>query len=135
MTAPSADERNGKQELRRETEQLRARLALLNAILKGIASGQPFQQILGDTIPQIHGYFPDVRVGYASVDDTAIQKVVTSVEPFGMPPLAGAVTDLKLSPEYLVSLRNDCPVIVADLGRDRRFAPGREPAGARAVLH
>ena len=97
--------------------------ALLTNIVRGIASGESTEQIIGRTVHLISLDFPTLRVAYSTIDEQGGMTVVDSVEPPGMPKLAGLTGDLTIAPQYLRDLREGRPIIVEDITKDARIAP------------
>ena len=90
---------------------------------RGIASGESTEQIIGQTVHLISLDFPTFRVAYSTIDEQGGITVVDSVEPPGMPKLAGLTGDLSAAPQYLRELREGHPVIIEDTTKDPRIAP------------
>ncbi len=115
-----------------------ARLTLLNHLAKHIASGTLFEDIVAHTVAELGRYFAQVRVFYAALNDEGQLRVLQSLEPPGMPSLAGLVADLSMAPACLASLRRREPVVVPELEQDERVAPLRDflaTKHTRALLH
>ncbi|MBI1881175.1 MAG: PAS domain S-box protein, partial [Chloroflexi bacterium] len=98
------------------------RLKLLNSILTRLTAGLSLEQLIESTINQIADHFPSLRVAYSTIDDQGCSITVHSVEPPGMPRLAGVTADLSAASEYLSILRQRKPVVVSDVAHDSRMA-------------
>ena len=96
---------------------------LLTKIVRGIASGESTEQIIGRTVHLISLDFPAFRIAYSTIDEQGGMTVVDSVEPPGMPKIAGLTGDLTVASQYLRELREGRPVIIEDTTKDPRTAP------------
>ncbi len=122
---------SGKQELKQERIQRQEaeevlvlsqnRLKLLNMILTGVPLGMSVDEIIENTIKQLNKYFPDLKVGFSSMDNNGIFKVIHAVEMANMPQMKGFIADLKAAPDYFNTLVNGQKFIVENVGEDRRL--------------
>src|SRR3990172_10890499 len=120
-----------------ELLQAKNRLHLVNTIARGLLGRKSVDDIIRITLEHISVGFPSYRIAYRTVDRDGQATVIQSIEPSGMPALAGLTADLGKAPRYLEALRAGASVIVRDIAQDSRMKARAEEmaAGAtRAVL-
>jgi len=120
-----------------ELERSQSRLRLRNKISTAITAAMSIEQRIGRAVGYIAEEFSDVRVAYSAIDSQGNLTVLHSIEPPGMPPLAGLSADLRVAPAYLHALRAGEPVVLGDIAADPRMAPlvsAMTAGGTRAVL-
>ena len=113
------------------------RLQLLNSISTGITAHLSTDQIIARALLEISVYFPAYRIAYSTIDEQGRMTVTHSVEPPGMPSLAGMSGNLGSAPQYLDALRRRESGIVEDVAADPRLASLAEifsASGVRSVL-
>ena len=115
--------------------QSHARLELLNSILSGAKLGMTVEAVIDLTLKRLSEYFRGIRVMYCKVNASGKLVVTNSVHPDAMPSLEGTSFSLSEAPEYLRSLRDGAPVVVADLADRPDLGDRIIGEGARAVLH
>lgn len=111
-----------------------SRLALRNGILAGSASGVSVEEVIRQTVEQVHLCFPEHRCCYATVRDDGALRISCAFEPEGMEALDGASIDLTGALVYLDTLRRCETVIADDVALDERFESVQSAFKARAVL-
>ncbi|MGD1910467.1 MAG: response regulator [Rivularia sp. (in: cyanobacteria)] len=97
------------------------RLKLLNMILTGIPLGMSVDEIIENTIKQLNRYFPDLKVGFSSIDSNGIFTVIHAVEMADAPQIKGFTTDLSKAPDYFNTLVTGQKFIVEDVNEDERL--------------
>ena len=113
------------------------RLLLLNSISHRISAGMSVEEVIRGTLEELSKYFTTVRVAYSTIDDQSRLTVLSSVEPDGMPPLAGIEVDLAAAPGSVQALLKHQAIIVEDVNQDARTGPFAVPmstGGTRALL-
>ncbi|MBE7555326.1 MAG: GAF domain-containing protein [Anaerolineales bacterium] len=97
------------------------RLKLLNSISIRITAGLSADQVIQRTLNQVADYFPTLRVVYSTIDEEGHSVTIHSVQPPGMPSLAGVTANLATTPAYLNMLRQHKPIVVANIAADDRL--------------
>lgn len=98
-------------------------LKLINSISTEITSStSPFTAI-ESAVTKLSQYFKHLRVAYSSINSRGISTVILAIEPTGMPPLKGFVTDLKTAPEYFQDLSRKKPIIANDIAAETKLTP------------
>jgi PAS domain S-box-containing protein len=112
------------------------RLRLLNSIATGLRGPATTAQVIRHVVHQLHGYFPDCRATYSSIDHDLRLRVIECAHPANMADLTGVVADLPRGPSYLAALRRRGPIVVEQPDLNPEVAPvlqGR-PLGSATVL-
>ncbi len=118
-----AEQNGNSHPLETALQETQTRLQLLNSIFTSLKLSMSVEQVIVCTLGQLHRYFPQVRVAYSTLTDKGQLRVLTALEPPGMPALTGKTVDLSVVPEYLNRLRTLTPVIVEDVSQDHRLRP------------
>ncbi len=122
----------------REAEENRFRLELMNAIARQALSEIPTDKIISGAVEKIGQRFPDYRAAYSVIDAIGRIHIVHSVEPPGMPPIAGLSVELSEYPGYLEALRKLTPLVIKDMEDDPRLSSLKRvlaECGIRAAVH
>ncbi len=114
-----------------------ARLSVLNAIARQVASGMSTDETIAAAVEQLAAAFPGLRAAYSVIDETAKMTIVKTAQPDGVPSLEGLSADLSPVTNGLEVLRNlDVLAIpdVTDSPMVSALAKELEEIGTRAFL-
>ncbi|MGB7380219.1 MAG: response regulator [Rivularia sp. (in: cyanobacteria)] len=98
------------------------RLKLLNSILTGVPLGMSVEQIIKNTIKELHRHFPDLKVGFSNIDNNAILTVTHFVQTTDASDTEGFTADLTTAPDYFFTLVNGQKFIVEDVAQNKCLA-------------
>ncbi|MEM9922850.1 MAG: GAF domain-containing protein, partial [Cyanobacteria bacterium P01_D01_bin.50] len=113
---------NGRQQAEEILVLIQNRLKLLNMILTGVPLGMSVDEIIENTIKQLNRFFPDLKVGFSSIDSNGVFTVIHAVEIADTPQIKGFTTDLSKAPDYFNTLVTGQKFIVEDVNEDERLA-------------
>lgn len=105
---------------RRHTEE---RLRVLNCIARLGYEANAIEAILVGTLEAVNKLFPDVRVGYGSLEPDHRIHMEASAGPSTMPKQSGLVVDLNNAPGYTKAILTGDPIVVPDVRADPRVSP------------
>ncbi|MBL8862549.1 MAG: response regulator [Planctomycetes bacterium] len=113
------------------------RLDVLNELAIAIHADHSAAEISRIAVSVLARHLRGVRVAYSTIDSRGLMRVLDSVEPEGMPRIAGAAMDVSAAGAYLSALRLGDSVITEDVCQSRILAPISADflaAGAEACL-
>ncbi len=114
-------------------QEKQVRLELLYHLSSGILAGLSVDQIIARTVDYIADAFPDLRVGYFTIDAQDVLTLHSAIEPPSMSHLDELALDLNSAPDYLQALRNGITLAVPDVTTDPRYAMLQTALVARGV--
>jgi len=106
-----------------ELRRSQRRLQILNELATGIAAEHEVADVTRAAVQLLGRHLPAMRVAYSTIDERGRLEVLESVEPDGMPHLAGMDCDLTGVPDFLASLLAGEIVITEDVRNSPVFAP------------
>ncbi|MCY2959545.1 MAG: ATP-binding protein [Planctomycetota bacterium] len=99
------------------------RLEVSSELAHGILPDHDVADVTRVTVAVLARHLRGMRVAYSTIDERGRLEVLESVEPAGMPRIAGCDFDLSIAPVYLASLRAGEMVVTEDVRQSRMLAP------------
>ncbi len=118
-----ADSARREERVSSELRRSQRRLEILNELAEAIHAEHGVSAVTRIAVGVLAGHLRGMRVAYSTIDDRGRLEVLESIEPDGMPHLAGAGFDISVAPTYLASLRSGEIVITEDVRESRMLAP------------
>ncbi len=99
------------------------RLEILAELTQAILPDHEVADVVRLSVAILARHVRGVRVAYSTVDERGRLAVLDSVEPAGLPRLAGTDFDVSVGPTYLASLRTGETIVTEDVRESRMLAP------------
>ncbi len=99
------------------------RLALMNGIVTGLRIGSDPARVIGTALDSLMAFFPDLRVGYAELDEEGELRFTQTRHPEAMPETKGVAVSLAEAPRLLKDIRTRHLVTINDVAADTRVQP------------
>jgi len=110
------------------------RLQLLNAIARELIAGRPANEIITLTIAHVSRNHPELRVAYATLDESGIFTVTHSAERPGFPSVAGLSADASGTPAALQCVRAGEVLRAENVAEDERLAAVADELAATGTV-